>query len=208
MFLFICLFLAFVATACTAGRACKPFPPSMLEFSAQFEQPKPPLVNPEFKTNFIQHKWNENVSHITAGFIYNSPSQGLVRVDHAYEGGLASSSFNYSNVTDAGLVDNTVTTFLGSSEKTEVWRGYVNSNFPLFLESILVESGAIFTGLAKRDLVTEWTASWSIMYQGVIPVTVYVNGCNNVVGYDYFTPSERTRVVTEFFSTTAGAVRI
>lgn len=36
------------------------------------------------------------------------------------------------------------------------------------------------------------------MYQGAIPVTVYVNNCNVMVGYDYFAPELRTRVVTEY----------
>ncbi len=38
------------------------------------------------------------------------------------------------------------------------------------------------------------------MYQDVIPVTVFVNNCNVVVGYDYFSPGLRTRVVTEYFN--------
>jgi hypothetical protein len=38
------------------------------------------------------------------------------------------------------------------------------------------------------------------MYQGVIPVTVYVDGCNDLVGYDYFTPELRTRATTQFFN--------
>jgi hypothetical protein len=38
------------------------------------------------------------------------------------------------------------------------------------------------------------------MYQGAIPVTVYVNECSIVVGYDYFAPQLRTRVVMEFFN--------
>lgn len=38
------------------------------------------------------------------------------------------------------------------------------------------------------------------MYQGAIPVTVYVNSCNVIVGYDYFSPGRRTRVVTDFFN--------
>lgn len=46
------------------------------------------------------------------------------------------------------------------------------------------------------------------MFQGVIPVTAYINACNVVVGYDYYSPNERTRVVTEFFNTGTGAVRI
>lgn len=46
------------------------------------------------------------------------------------------------------------------------------------------------------------------MYQGVIPVTVYVDGCNVVQGYDYFSPGERTRVTTSFFNTRVGKVDI
>lgn len=38
------------------------------------------------------------------------------------------------------------------------------------------------------------------MYQGAIPVTIYVNTCNEIVGYDYFSPGRRTRVVTDFFN--------
>lgn len=38
------------------------------------------------------------------------------------------------------------------------------------------------------------------MYQGVIPVTVYVSNCNIMVGYDYFSTGLRTRVVTEYFN--------
>lgn len=38
------------------------------------------------------------------------------------------------------------------------------------------------------------------MYQGAIPVTVYVNECNIVVGYDYFAPDLRTRVIMELFN--------
>jgi hypothetical protein len=38
------------------------------------------------------------------------------------------------------------------------------------------------------------------MYQGAIPVTVYVDGCDAIVGYDYFAPALRTRVITEFFN--------
>lgn len=38
------------------------------------------------------------------------------------------------------------------------------------------------------------------MYQGAIPVTVFVNSCNIMVGYDYFSPGLRTRVITEYFN--------
>jgi hypothetical protein len=42
---------------------------------------------------------------------------------------------------------------------------------------------------------------WSFLYQGVIPVTAFVDSCKTVVGYDYFSPDLRTRVVTEYFNT-------
>ncbi len=37
------------------------------------------------------------------------------------------------------------------------------------------------------------------MYQGVIPVTAFVDNCGKLVGYDYFTPERRTRVTTQLF---------
>lgn len=96
---------------------------------------------------------NANLSHITTGFIENSPSQGFVRVDEAFEGQLASSYFDYSNVTETGLVDNTLTTYDHKSTTPSVWRGYVNSNFPIFQKDILVEAGAVYTGLVTRDFI-------------------------------------------------------
>lgn len=39
------------------------------------------------------------------------------------------------------------------------------------------------------------------MYQNAIPVTVYVDNCNVVVGYDFFSPYERTYVITMYFNT-------
>lgn len=96
---------------------------------------------------------NANLSHITTGYVYNSPSQGFVRVDEAYDGHLASSYFDFSNVTKEGLVDNTLTMYDHESTTPTVWRGYVNSNYPIFQEDILVEAGAVFEGLVKRDFI-------------------------------------------------------
>lgn len=45
---------------------------------------------------------------------------------------------------------------------------------------------------------------WQIMYQGAIPVTVYASSCNVMVGYEYFSPGLRTRVVTNYFNTEVG----
>ncbi|KAI5458298.1 hypothetical protein BGZ63DRAFT_432809 [Mariannaea sp. PMI_226] len=199
-----CLLIAAVfAEAGSAAKTsgCPPFPSSVVEFSSGFKQPAPPLVNSEFNTSFVQHKWNQDLSHITAGYIVNSASNGYVRAVEAFEGGLlASSVFNYANVTKEGLVDNTLTTYNPDSKKPDVWRGYVNSNFPIFAKDVLVSNGAVFAGLVDRTFVGR-VAAWDIMYQGVIPVTVFVDNCNVVVGYDYFSPGLRTRVITEFFNT-------
>ena len=91
------------------------------------------------------------MSHITAGYIQNSPSKAFVRVDEAYDGELASSFFDYSNITKSGLVDNTLTTYDHKCTKPSIWRGYVNSNFPIFDKKILVNSGAVFEGLVKKN---------------------------------------------------------
>ncbi|WZH47217.1 hypothetical protein QYS62_008361 [Fusarium acuminatum] len=179
---------------------CPSFPSSMDEFSSEFVQPKPPKVKAQYKAHFVQHKWNAELSHITAGYIENSPAKGFVRVDEAYDGELATSYFNYANVTKSGLVDNTLTTYDHKHTKPNVWRGYVNSNFPIFDQNILVKAEAVYQGLVKRDFIPAPVAAWSIMYQGVIPVTVYVNECSIVVGYDYFAPQLRTRVIMEFFN--------
>ncbi|KAJ4026251.1 hypothetical protein NW752_001190 [Fusarium irregulare] len=195
---FTTLFISFAAAAVVP--ACPSFPPSMVEFSAGFKQPKPPIVKPEYQAHFVQHKWNADLSHITAGYIENSPSKAFVRADEAYEGEMASSFFDYSNITEAGLVDNTLTTYDHKSIKPTVWRGYVNSNFPIFDKKILVDSEAVFEGLVNRNFNPSPVAAWSIMYQKAIPVTVYVNSCNVIVGYDYFAPELRTRVILEFFN--------
>ncbi|KAJ5748988.1 uncharacterized protein N7511_010684 [Penicillium nucicola] len=180
--------------------SCPLFSSSITAFSSGFKQPDPPVIKAEYETNFVQHKWNQNLTHITTGFINNSQSQDFVRVDEAYNGSLASSYFDYANCTEEGLVDNILTTYSHDSQEPVIWRGYVNSNFPLFPEDILVKNEAVFGGLVRRQFNDDPVAAWNIMYQGVIPVTVYVSNCNIMVGYDYFSPELRTRVVTEYFN--------
>lgn len=46
------------------------------------------------------------------------------------------------------------------------------------------------------------------MYDNSIPVTVYVDACGVVVGYDYFSPGLRTRVTTDFFDTVLGHIKL
>ncbi|PTB64972.1 hypothetical protein BBK36DRAFT_5433 [Trichoderma citrinoviride] len=104
------------AVPVTAAKAmeCTPFPSTMIEYSSAFKQPKPPSVHPEFTTNFVQHKWDETLSHIMTGYIDNSPTNKIVRVVEAYDDAPASSVFNYANVTTDGLVDNFMTIYNGT----------------------------------------------------------------------------------------------
>lgn len=99
------------------------------------------------------------MSHITAGHIHNSPSKNLVRADQASSEGISSSVFNFANVTKEGLVDNTLTMYPNGGATPTIFRDYVNSNFPLFREDMLVKAGAVFGGLVKRDFIKEDVAS-------------------------------------------------
>ena len=103
------------------------------------------------------------MSHITTGYIKNSPSQRFVRADEATNGTLATSFFNYANVSKEGLVDNTLTTYDPNSSKPNVWRGYVNSNFPVFGEDILIKAGAVFVGLVHRSFIEDHVAAVSLV---------------------------------------------
>jgi hypothetical protein len=133
---------------------------------------------------------NAELSHITAGYIENSPSKSFVRVDEAYDGELATSYFNYANVTKSGLVDNTLTTYDHKHTKPNVWRGYVNSNFPIFGQDILVKAEAVYQGLVKRDFIPSPVAAVSItmVRNTTLPsltadlVEHYVSRCNTCNG--------------------------
>ena len=52
-----------------------------------------------------------------------------------------------------------------------------------------------------------FNGQWKIFYDS-IPVTVFVDACDVIVGYDYFSPGLRTRVITEFFNTIVGPVKL
>ncbi|PNP81267.1 hypothetical protein FNYG_05299 [Fusarium nygamai] len=170
------------------------------EFSAGFKQPNPPQIKSEFTTSFVQHRWNQRTSVIVAGYLENSGSQGIIRVDQAYDGSLTSSVYDYNNMTDDTMVDHTMNTFQSGASCPKVSRGYDNITFPLFSKDMLIKGGAVFTGSVTRDFSGRGVG-WNIIYEGRMPLTVYVNPCNAIIGYDYFLRDERTRVVTEFFNT-------
>ncbi|KAA8642851.1 uncharacterized protein ATNIH1004_009604 [Aspergillus tanneri] len=74
---------------------------------------------------------NEIISYVSSGYIYLSPSQKLVCAGEAYDGALATSVFNCANMTETGLVDNTMASFSDDGRSAQ-WRGYILSNYPLF----------------------------------------------------------------------------
>ncbi|CAF3467697.1 unnamed protein product [Fusarium graminearum] len=175
------------------------------EFSAGFKQPHPPVIQAEFTTSFVQHKWNQKMSSISTGFIHNLPSKGLILVDQVVDGMLTSSVFDYNNVTYDDNVDHTMTAFQNASKSPVVWRGYDAVSFPILTTQMLVNGDAVFIGQVTRDFSGRGVG-WMIMDRGKNPLTIYLNPCNVAIGYDYFLRDEKTRVVTEFFNTNITAV--
>jgi hypothetical protein len=109
--------------------------------------------------------------------MYNSPSKSLVRVDETFEQGLASSTFDFKNVTQDGLVDNTLTSVFKDFTHPSVWRGYVNTNYPLISADFLVKGNAVFEGLVERMFLDDKVASVCI------PLLLWLcctDGCSGV----------------------------
>ncbi|CZR68724.1 uncharacterized protein PAC_18623 [Phialocephala subalpina] len=124
------LFALFLSSsgAATNSTSCTPFPLTVAEFSSSFQQPVPPLVQTEYKTSWVQHKWNVNLSHIAARFL-SSPT---AKKDC--------------------LVSNILYEFSPSiASPPTIFSGYVNPGFPLPNEDILVGSNAVFAGFVKRN---------------------------------------------------------
>lgn len=58
-----------------------------------------------------------------------------------------------------------MTTFDDNSNEPTIWRGYVNSNFPLFPGNILVKYGAVFGGLVRRQFNEDFVAAVSRLFR-------------------------------------------
>lgn len=74
---------------------------------------------------------------------------------------MASSFFDYNNVTADGMVNNVLTTYTANSSTPDVWTGYVVSAFPIFERDFLANSSAVFGGLVERPFFDEQIASVS-----------------------------------------------
>ncbi|KAL9038356.1 MAG: hypothetical protein Q9214_005309, partial [Letrouitia sp. 1 TL-2023] len=143
---------------------------------------------------------DQNLSHITSGFIYNSPNNNKVRVDQAFDGNLGSSLFDFANVTDDGLVLNKYFLISPSiASKPNCTQYSTNPGFPLIGPDFLTSARAVFVGEIDDEFNGRVT-SWDILYQGRIPATVNVGSDGGVTGYDFFAVDLRTRVITRFFN--------
>lgn len=139
-----------------------PFPSSLATFSSLFSQPAIPDVAVELRSHWIQHKWDENVSHIAAGYWYNSVSQGKVRVDETYDQGFGSSLFDYNNVTSSGEVLNKqylIGPSVGSNP-TCFNEHVAAPGFPLVTVDFLRNLNAVFGGVVQ-DPYVGWVQSVS-----------------------------------------------
>ncbi|MCJ1360161.1 MAG: hypothetical protein MMC33_010164 [Icmadophila ericetorum] len=126
--------------------------PSLQKFSSSFAEPTPPLLVSEFSASWNQHKWDENVSHIASGFLYNSAANKKVRVDEAYNSTLASSLFDFTKVTSDGLVLNDLFTIAPSIASKPVCQQFMaNPAFPLVPSDFLTASEAVFAGEAEDE---------------------------------------------------------
>lgn len=114
-----------------------------------------------FANDFMDR--NSNLSHITSGYIYNLPDQEQVIANEAYAGNLAASTFNYANISQDGLVDNTIVYIHidGNDTSPESYRGYVNPGFPLIKDDFLVSNSAAYGGLVRRELLPHKVATVS-----------------------------------------------
>jgi hypothetical protein len=171
---------------------------------------------------------NANISHIASGFIYCSPSQQKVRVDEAYDSGLGSSLFDYTNITNAGVANRQLILHPAITSPPNLWQGYVSPAFPLIPRDFLVTNGAVFGGIVDDSYVGEvatvcsnnllrarsfqdctdgwFSLQWNIMFQGAIPAKILLDKNDVVQGYDYWGTELRTYAVTRFFNIILGKI--
>ncbi|KAJ9608254.1 hypothetical protein H2200_007242 [Cladophialophora chaetospira] len=185
-----------------------PYPPSYAAFTSTFKEPAIPQVVTNFKSHLIQHKWDENVSHIVTGYMYNSATHGLVRVDEVLDGALGSSLFDYRNASDGSALNKQWLVGPSVGSKPTCFSERVSMpGFPLVTAGILQTNGATFGGVVQDQWVG-YAQSWDLLYGGAISVTIYLDVKNVLLGFDFFGPGRRTKVITRFFNIMIGEIDI
>ncbi|KAK9761942.1 hypothetical protein K7432_012776 [Basidiobolus ranarum] len=176
---------------------------SMLPYSPTFKQPDPPVLEANFFANYMQHKWDKELSHISSGAFYVSFVQKKVRVDLANEKSFSSSLFNYNNQTKEGLVSNKMFSYNENLAKDPTCMDYyVEPSVPLFPTDVLISSNGVYAGLAD-DPIHGQVQVWNILH-GNIPVSIFLDHNNTFVRYDFWTPNRRTFTTTRFFNIKVG----
>jgi hypothetical protein len=137
-----------------------PFPSSYATFSSSFTQPAIPDVAAELRGHWMQPQWDENVSHIAAGYWYNSNSQAKVRIDETYDGAFGSSLFDYNDINSSGQVLNKQYLIQPSVGSTpDCFNDHVtNPGFPLVTIDFLRNLNAVFGGVVQ-DPYVGWAQS-------------------------------------------------
>ncbi|KAF9483686.1 hypothetical protein BDN70DRAFT_873532 [Pholiota conissans] len=184
------------------------FPPSQKFYSSGFVTPSPPNIQPEFRANYMQHKFDVNIdTHIVSGFIYVSPSQQKIRADAAGDGVLEASFFDFQNTTSNGtMVANAIVSFDGGVTEPTCSSFFVPPFVELFPPDFLAQSNAVFSGVQIDDLygpVDTWTFSKGDNLQ----VTFFLDPNNVLVRFDFAaSDSLRTFATTRFFNIIPGPI--
>lgn len=173
------------------------------------------------------------VSHIAAGYWYNSAEHGKVRVDETYDGAFGSSLFDYTDTNaDGGVMNHQVLVSPNFGSKPACFDDYVQAPaFPLVTADLLRDYNATFGGvvqepllgvtqtvsfllpLPRRDIVASVRCKicakcwqWDFLFGGSLPVIAYLNTDDILIGYDFWGEDRRTKVVTRFFAHQVGPI--
>lgn len=172
---------------------------SMEVYSADFQEPAPPMIPDDFSANFMQHKWNNiSMSHVTSGIIYMSASNQKARIDNTHDGIIQVSLFDYKNFTNDGFLNkNYVLQDLIKGPECQFSRLPVPA-YPMFYKTLLQDSGAIFAGWTQDDIYGQ-LETWNFFYSG-IPVSVFIDSKKRFVRYDFWFSQYRTFTTTRFYN--------
>ncbi|KJA15899.1 hypothetical protein HYPSUDRAFT_47956 [Hypholoma sublateritium FD-334 SS-4] len=184
------------------------FPASQRFYSSGFVSPTPPTIQSEFRANYMQHKFDANISdHIVSGFIYVSPSQKKVRADGAGDGFLEASIFDFANTTANGtLVANSIVSFASGVTTPTCSSFFVAPFVEVFPDDFLAQSNAVFAGIQLDELYGEVSA-WTFSQGSSLQVTFFLDSNDTFVRYDFAaSDSLRTFATTRFFNIIPGPV--
>ncbi|KAJ3488039.1 hypothetical protein NLJ89_g11657 [Agrocybe chaxingu] len=177
-------------------------------YSSGFVEPVPPIIQPEFRANYMQHKFDVNVSNIVSGYIYVSPSQQKVRADGASDGILEVSIFDYKNTSAASNgseVSNVILSYVGPATQPQCSSFFVAPFIHAVPEDFLIQSNAVYSGVRHDELYGPVDA-WSFLAEGLI-VTFFLDEKGTFVRYDFAAPNTlRTFTTTRFFNIVPGPI--